>query len=306
MTEQVGTKGPPRRILLATDLSARCDRALDRAVALAVAWQAELVAVHALEQTDDFYIANLESRLPSWRRPPDAARIVEQQLRHDIMQAAPNISAIVEKGEPARVILHAAKTRECDLIVTGIARDETFGRFGLGNTVDRLLQRSRIPQLIVKQRVRAPYANILVATDFSDCSRCALQTTMAFFPGQKLGLFHTYDPPLAARAAAPLHGEDAYLQAATRDGDAFLADAGVTGDRRRNIDLLLERGHPAALIRQYVRDRGVDLVAIGTHGRSALFDIFIGSTAKEILSSLSCDVLVVREPRSAVEGEARA
>jgi hypothetical protein len=43
MTEPSWMNGPPRRIILATDLSARCDRALDRAAALASAWQAELM-----------------------------------------------------------------------------------------------------------------------------------------------------------------------------------------------------------------------------------------------------------------------
>jgi nucleotide-binding universal stress UspA family protein len=39
------TSSPARRIVLATDLSCRCDRAVDRAVALADAWAAELLAV---------------------------------------------------------------------------------------------------------------------------------------------------------------------------------------------------------------------------------------------------------------------
>jgi Universal stress protein family len=61
---------------------------------------------------------------------------------------------MVEEGKPIDVILRAAKALGGDLIVTGIARDETLGRFGLGTTVDRLLRRSKVPVLIVKQRVR--------------------------------------------------------------------------------------------------------------------------------------------------------
>ena len=40
---------PPRHLLLATDLSARCDRAQDRALDLARAWKAKLTIVHALD-----------------------------------------------------------------------------------------------------------------------------------------------------------------------------------------------------------------------------------------------------------------
>ena len=41
--------GPPKKILLATDLSPRCDRALDRAVLLAELWQAKLIILNVLE-----------------------------------------------------------------------------------------------------------------------------------------------------------------------------------------------------------------------------------------------------------------
>ena len=231
--------------------------------------------------------------------------MAEDQLRRDMMQAAPNVTAIVEKGEPTEVIVRVAKARGCDLIVTGIARDETLARFGLGTTVDRLLRRSRVPLLIVKQRARSPYANILVATDFSECSRCALQVAMAFFPDRKLTIFHAYDAPLAGMTGDPARYQDEYRKVAAGDCAAFLAGAGIPEQQRQSFGLLVEHGHPSVLIQQYARDRGVDLVVLGTHGRSALLKLFMGSTAKEILSSLSCDVLVVREPRAAAEGEGR-
>ena len=52
MTESAQGTSVPKRLLLATDLSARCDRALDRAAQLAEAWQAEIVAVNATFSTD--------------------------------------------------------------------------------------------------------------------------------------------------------------------------------------------------------------------------------------------------------------
>jgi len=298
MTEQDLLKRPPTKILLATDLSARCDRALDRAAGLAAAWQADLIAVHALEQTDDFYTRELERRLPSWRRSPDAVRIAEAQLRHDMVQAAPNVMAVVEKGEPTEIILRVANDRGCDLIVTGIARDETLGRFGLGATVDRLLRRSGVPLLIVKQRARKPYGNILVATDLSDCSRYALQVAAAFFPEQRLDIFHAYDAPLAGMTGDPAGYQDQHRQVAARDCAAFLAGADIPEQQRRNVGIVVEHGRPSELIHPYVRDRHVDLVVLGTHGRGALLDLLLGSTAREILASLPCDALIVREPRS--------
>ena len=293
---------PPRKILLATDLSARCDRALDRAASLAAEWNAELLAVHALEQPEDVLAPEARARLPSWRRPPDPVRVVEEQLRHDMMQSGQPVHAIIERGEPVDIILRVTRQQNCDLIVTGIARDETLGRFGLGTTVDHLLRRSRIPLLIVKQRARSPYNHIVVATDFSESSAHALRTAAAFFPKQKCSLFHAYDAPLSGFAEDPPRYQEEYRTVALTDCADFLASSGLSEDRRR-YGLIVESGTPSELIRQAVHDRGVDLVVLSTHGRSALLNIFIGSTARDIVSSLACDVLLVREPRSAVEGE---
>lgn len=300
--EQDWIKAPPKKILFATDLSARCDRALDRAAALAVAWHAELVAVHALEQSEDFYAKVLDERLPSWPRQTDPAKIVEEQLRHDIPPSV-RVTAVAEKGDPVDLVMRAAKTHGCDLIVTGIARDETLGRFGLGATVDRLLRRSRIPLLVVKERARRPYGNIVVATDFSASAQHALRAAAAFFPDRKLDVFHAFNPPAVGLAPEPDRYRAQYRETAVADCNAFLAASGIPQERAARFGVIIEEGRPGELIRQYARDRGVDLVVLGTHGRSALFDMVIGSTAKEILSTLSCDALVVREPRAAVEGE---
>ena len=55
---------PPKTILCATDLSSRCDRALDRAALLARHWQARLVVVHALQTATEFIEARRLHDLP--------------------------------------------------------------------------------------------------------------------------------------------------------------------------------------------------------------------------------------------------
>ena len=61
--------------------------------------------------------------------------------------------------------------------------------------MNRLTRRSRIPVLVVKSRVRSSYRNILVATDFSEPSRHALETVGRWFPDLKLTIFNAYDIP---------------------------------------------------------------------------------------------------------------
>jgi nucleotide-binding universal stress UspA family protein len=126
----------------------------------------------------------------------------------------------------------------------------------------------------------------------------ALQAAARFFPDQKLSTFHAYEAPFAGITSDSARYEDRKVAAGQLA--TFVATLDLPHRRKRGSELLVECGEPDLLIRQYVRDRGVDL-ALGTHGRSALFDVPVGSTAKRILSALSCDALVVREPRAAVE-----
>ncbi|MCW5695568.1 MAG: universal stress protein [Bauldia sp.] len=292
--ETAAAPGLPTTILLATDLSARCDRALDRAGSLAASWGAELTAVHALEQGADFYANELTHRLPSWRQD-DPAMIAQRRLARDF--ADRKIAAIVERGTPAETVLRLAAEHNAGLIVVGLARDEALGRFGLGDTVDRLVRRAALPVLVVKDRAHGPYGNVLVATDFSDAALAALKTAVTFFPAARITLLNAFDTPMAGMAADPASYREGLRAAAVSDGNVFLAKAGLDEERRRRIVVHAEAGDPAELVRQYVQDNPVDLIVFGTHGHSALFDILIGSTAKALLSALPCDALVVPDPR---------
>ena len=77
MSDPSWTKNPPKKILLATDLSARCDRALDRANQLVADWQAELVVLHVLDPAEGFIESRHLDDLPRWRRPAERRLLAE-------------------------------------------------------------------------------------------------------------------------------------------------------------------------------------------------------------------------------------
>ena len=64
---------------------------------------------------------------------------------------------------------------------------------------------------------------------------------------------------------------------------------------------MIEFGRPESLFRDYVFHHDADLVVFGTHGRHAVFEALIGSTAKDIVSMLPCDALIVATARSRPE-----
>lgn len=295
MADPVRTTAQARRILLATDLSARSDRALDRAALLATGWDAELIVLHVLEEErpthEEF------APLPSWRRPPDPLRIAERQLRADLSEYPKKTTILIEGGDPGDVILRTAESRDCDLIVIGVARDELFGRFNPGRTVNKLLRRSGIPVLVVKNRARAPYHDIVVASDFSDSARHALEAATRLFPDLQLTVFHAYEAPMAGLTADPEASRREQRSVAVEEYETFLQNTRLPAGQP--LKSLIEWGTPVHLLRDYVDHQNVDLVVLGTHGRSAVSEIFLGSVAKQILADVPRDVMVVGAPRMA-------
>src|SRR3546814_14090922 len=120
----------PRRMALATDLSHRCDRALDRALLVARAWQAELTVIHALAPPETMTLFGSLRDLPSWRRPPDPVRKARDRIYRDLVREDQHvdIAVPVETGWPAEVVLEAPRDSHAELIVTGCSRRYLLGR----------------------------------------------------------------------------------------------------------------------------------------------------------------------------------
>ncbi len=292
---------PPGAILLATDLSARCDRALSRALQLARQWNARLVVATVLPPVpaQRMITGILDAPDPLVRE--HARQSVEWRLRRDLGAEADGIALEVRIGEGhvGRALLQLAAEAGCGLIVTGIASDPAFELPALGSSVLWLTRHCPLPLLVVHRRVRAPYRNLAVATDFSESARHATcQALDLFGPPLRLALVHALETP----GSALLAGDREMLQAQARlraneqarDFQAGLPALAAPGQ----VQAVIEPGDPARLLRQHAEAEDIDLAVVGTHGRGALFELLIGSVARRLVATLETDTLLVRDPRS--------
>ena len=292
--------GVPRAILLASDLSGRCDRALDRALLLAGQWQARLVVVTVVEATDEWSLRLELVNPPSWTRRESPARIAERSLRHHIGDTEVDVSVRIGEGHVGANLLRLAEEEGCSLIVTGLARNTLFDEMVSGSTVTWLVRRSPLPVLVVHQRPHQPYRSIVAATDYSPSSRHALEIAIDLFGAPlEMAVLHAFETSLLGqqmdqrREVAIENGRIV----AREQGRQFLADTRLPQELRQRTSLVVEHGDPARLLHEYASDHECDLITLGTHGRSALYDILLGSVAKRILRRAQTDVLVVSEPK---------
>jgi len=120
--------------------------------------------------------------------------------------------------------------------------------------------------------------NVLFATDYSGASRIAgrVASGMARSAGARLHVVHVVPPKLAPGIAMD----------GLRDAVALLGD-GVESQTA------LLTGDPATAIVTYARDMAVDLIVIGTHGRTGVSRALLGSVAEHVVRTAPCPVLTV-------------
>lgn len=272
--------GRPRAILLATDMSARSDRPLDRAVQLARQWDAQLVALHVVE-----------------RMPPGKGKdAVLAQLKPAMFDGMPardrGFRVEVKFGAVGDRILETAAEVGADLIVTGVARCNELGDYVLGTSVERLVRSSPAPVLVVKRRVSAEYRKLLAPTDYSDAAASALEVLPAF-PRAAATLMHAYHVPFEGFVAR--EANEAEVRADDRAECERFVGALPPAIRER-LQIVNDYGPVDQVLTRRVNDHGYELAVIGSRSRSGLGRALIGSTAEALLGALPCDVLVVPMP----------
>ncbi|MGJ8477649.1 universal stress protein [Sphingobium yanoikuyae] len=270
----------PPTILIATDLTARSDRAFDRAVELATDLGGTLLVAHALDKGDAAHVA----------RASDRAKRVIAKLTEGV--AAP-VEPVLIQGRAPETIAELGKERGSAVIVVGPARHNHVGDFILGTAVDYLVRRSPVPVLVVKERPRHPYRRILIATDFSDCSLHAVQMTAMLFPKARLDLVHVYDGGFPSRLDPDQTLAFARSEA-ERESAEFAARPELAG-HARPFQVELIEGRASEVLPTLIAQRDVDLLVLGAHGRSGFVHALIGSRASELLEGAPCDVLMVRD-----------
>jgi nucleotide-binding universal stress UspA family protein len=283
----------PQRVFLATDMSARCDRALARAALLARDWESELTVAHVVHSAEVARRDGITGRVPAWRRPESWATTLERKLAAELEAEGIFARAKIFQSSEPDPVLRAAAHEDADLVVLGIAKDAPMDRIQLGSTVDSLVRRSRVPVLNVRNRASGTYRHVVVATDFSEPALQALRLAAHWFKDARLTLFHAYIPP-GSSAVSGMVGVDSWRAVITEQFESHLADAALPPPVRAAMNFVLERGAPEALLADYVRSEGVDLVVLGSHGRGGVARALLGSTAENLLHTLDCDTLVVR------------
>lgn len=277
-------------ILVASDLSARSDRALARAASLAEYHKAKLIVVHVVDEELPAALAD--------RQIEDAERALRAALA-PLTQSGGFASELrVVVGEHYQSILAEAERADADLIVIGQHRKDILLDLFRGSTGERIIRFGNRPVLVVKSAARHRYVSLLAAIDFSIPSRRAIEAAVKLAPDADLKLVHAFDIPFrgfmfsggAMDTLAKKHQQQFQdlVDAQTREFLATLSKPIVVHE------VIAKEGRPEEVIISTAEEARPDLLVVGTHGRSGLGRAVLGSVAEHVLARTTCDVLAVR------------
>ncbi|WP_042704773.1 universal stress protein [Azospirillum sp. B506] len=274
-----------RRILLATDLEPKSDRAMERAVQLAHQSGAELTALHVVHDGDGQY-----AHLPLHH--------IEAELHRHLL-AVPGAAGLTMRAVAVRgaavepQVAGYAGLWWPDLVVVGVHAGDGLADLFLPPTVERIAIADETPILIVRAKPQGPYVRALVPVDFSGRSRVAVETARRLLSDGILHLLHVADLPLGSRSpAGQFTAGDVTHEFAGEFGEVLrgLAPDGPAVTREARI------GHPVPEIVRAARYGGYDLVVMGSARRDGLMRTLLGSVTQDVLADLPCDALLAGDP----------
>jgi nucleotide-binding universal stress UspA family protein len=241
--------------------------------------------------------------------PPDFTEALQEAASGKLNEAA---EAIREKGVevdshlrlgvPSQVLLQTADEKEVDAIVVGTRGLTGIRHLLLGSTAERVVQHATCPVLTVHPGDADHHREIrtiLVSTDFSQDSETSIRAALRLLgpqPVAKLVLLHVYHLPYEYTAYGTIPTSLDYFKDVEGAAEERLNEIARTLDREGlAVETLAKEGYPPDTIIDLADEVSADLIALGTHGRTGLAHLLLGSTAERVVQHARCPVLTVKK-----------
>lgn len=273
---------------MASDLSSRCDRAMQRAVRLAQETGAELEVLTVVDETS-FEATTRQSETV-------AAEALSQQVAHAAPSLPIEVSRRVIVGLDFEDIIKRSEEFDADLIVLGTHRHQSRQLFQ-GTTAERVIRYGLRPVLVVSRSSSGPYRRVIVATDLSAHGVAAIEAAARLATGGTVWLLHVVHRPFIAFLGKRDQDELRNAQQARASAELDRVIERLKHDldeRAPKFEIVLTEGDVLETVHAEINRLDPDLLAIGTHGRSGIAHAVIGSVAEQLLADCPIDVLTVK------------
>jgi nucleotide-binding universal stress UspA family protein len=289
-------------LLVPTDGSEHAERAAEHALRFARVFDAtvHLVTAVDVESEGGLFSAGGVSEEFLEQHEEQARKTISEV--ESLAESDDDVRTAVVRGKPSEGILDYADETDADLVFMGTHGRTGLNRYVTGSVTERVVRQSDAPVFTVRATERSVigdgYDRIMIPTDGSDCAAAAVDHGIAI--GKKYeATVHVVNVvdirAMSGTSEAPLQND--LLETTEEQGeDATEAVAERAREAGLDVTTALEKGTPAVSLLDYADENGIDLIAMGTHGRRGLDRYFLGSTTTRVVRTAEMPVLSVRSP----------
>ena len=289
---------PPMKILATTDGSARSQSVIPHAARFASAVDGELLLLRVLSPELDCGNVQAPTRQEA---VPIVAERWSRELAGILAEAKAIGGGLVEVRRPGediyQSILRVVADRGVDIMAMSSRGSGLVRHVVLGSVALRVLGKTPVPILVAGERVadpiRAQKYHIIVTTDGSDDATCALDAVapLSGHTSVEVTLLRIHVPHLGDRGDA--------VAAAAASLEELREGFANPENVRTMVRTIGPLGGVDTAILSVAAEVGASAIAISTHGHSAKYHVFMGSTALGVLRQSTLPLLLVRSAPAA-------
>ncbi len=282
--------GRYRGILVAIDGSDSSIHALRQSFKLATNEKSSITVVCVVPAYEgDLNLVAVGNIMESIRKPCEDAL---SEAKRIAKAEGALIKTVCEEGEPHERIIDLAETENCELIIMGRRGIGHLERALVGSVTARVIGYSQRDVLVVLSNADIGWQKVLLATDGSKYSKVATERAIDFAEeyGGELKVVSVVDVPAEFYGEAPDAVEDLINKARGYVEDVK-RQAEVAGIK---AETFVREGETYKAILDLAKEQNANAIVMGSHGRTGLKRLLMGSVTEKVIGHAPCPVLIVR------------
>ncbi len=278
------------KILVPIDVNAHSKEQISVAIKLAKAYNSEIILMCVVP---DFELKEEIKNIVEKSVTESLNEIKEIFISNNIKVQEP----IISFGNIVETILQKANSQNVNLMIIGAKEKDKSAKFKLGVLSEQIIRESDVPVCLISQINKTLLTNILCPVDFSEPSKRALYNAILLARqfNSTLSILNIYEPLtyVSNRINIDLEEENAIrLKMLNIEMKAFIKEFDLEGVHHK---IEIKCGKADEEILNIIKNQHIDMLIMGTSGRSGLSRFFMGSVTEKVIREMPCSFITVKK-----------
>lgn len=269
--------GKLEKILLATDRSEYSEGAIREAIKFASKCSSKMYVALTLETNPEY--ETIGSNVFE-KEEKEANAYLDSIKTRAAKDGVSCETALLESTDAAEAIVNEATEKKVDMIVIGRRGRKGVAKALMGETAAKVITHSPCKVLVVPKSAQIEYKNILVATDGLTQAKAAVTEAIT----------------IAKRCGSHIIALSAMRDETERKEATQFANEAADLAKKEGVsaEAVTPAGRSFNAIVETAGGRAVDLIVMGTYGKTGVKKFIMGSSTEKVIGSAGCAVLVVK------------